>query len=406
VSFLATSLLFRHPAAQCFAEAVLRDEALRSLFVEQEGSGWSTLIHQSTGRGGGLQLTLLPEMILQNAWAKLEPRARSPERFADAAQSVWELVRKALVGDVQPITARFAFTGIVVPSATNAEFGDGVIRAATDGDRRVAPESLRHQLTGTDAQGRSTTVNYDGDVVFETEVPYVVVAGPPPTPNAEPPAWPAEAQPPRDVEGRIARLRSSLLLAVRRDHRVQLVPSWRHYDDPLTWGHATSWFDSRSTVGLTPTTLTEDEIEDWCRWYDLLSAPSVRRIDVALNRVLRAVSERRDPSDVLIDSVIAWENLFGTSEGEPTLRVTSSLALLLEGEVEQRVALRSKLAKIYSLRSKVVHGSHEPSVKEVPVCYEALEIAIRALQIVFERRLDLLDLPDGGARSLRLILEG
>jgi hypothetical protein len=107
---------------------------------------------------------------------------------------------------------------------------------------------------------------------------------------------------------------------------------------------------------------------------------------------------------VLIDSVIAWENLFGTKDGEPTLRVTASLALLLESEREARRKLRTRLAKIYGLRSDVVHGNKPLSKSDYPLCYEALDIAIQALRVLLQDRTDVLEKPDGAQRSLHLIL--
>ena len=106
-----------------------------------------------------------------------------------------------------------------------------------------------------------------------------------------------------------------------------------------------------------PTTLTQSEVDSWRLWYVRLSTGHIKRIDLALARILRAQGERREPSDVLIDSVIAWENLFGTKEGEPTFRVTMCLAALLEAETQARIELKRRLGKVYTLRSKVVHGS-------------------------------------------------
>ncbi|MFC5911666.1 hypothetical protein, partial [Streptacidiphilus monticola] len=116
-------------------------------------------------------------------------------------------------------------------------------------------------------------------------------------------------------------------------------------------------------------------------------------------------AERREPSDVLIDSVIAWESLFGTKDGEPTFRVTMCIAKLLEGSVESRLALKARLGKIYSLRSKVVHGSGMIDQKEIPMCHEALDVAVRLLKVLIAERPDIITLADGAARSARLLLE-
>ncbi len=406
VNFQATSLVFRHPQSERFADAVLQDPRLSQVFSERnEQSGPTALVYRNTGQGGGLQLTMLPELVFRSAWRKLADAERSPQSFTASVLMVWRLVRDVLHGETRAIGARFSFAGILLPPGTRLELNDGVLREANAADRRIAPESLKHQLTGTDATGSSTLINYDGDVVFEAEVPYKVEVLPPAS-EAAPAEWPRHLRMPASLERSLTRLRSSLLLSAQRDHRVHIVPAWRYFDDPLSWGYALSWFDPRNATGLMPTTLTEAEVAEWEKWYRLLDSPHVERIEVALTRVLRAIGERREPSDVLIDSVIAWENLFGSREGEPTLRVTASLALLLEDESRKRQELRAMLAKIYGLRSTVVHGSHVLRDTDFPLCYDALEVAIKALRTLIERRRDILELPDGGARSLRLILDG
>jgi hypothetical protein len=407
VSYYATSLIFRHPQSERFSEAVLEEPSLSGIFSSHDDqSGWTALVYRNTGQGGGLQLSMMSDLLLRSAWRRLPEEARSSQSFAEGALAVWRLVRDVLLGATRSIDARFSFTGVLLPRGTRLELSEGVLREATPTDRRVAPESLKQQLTTTDAAGISTVINYDGDVIFQAEVPFKVETMRPSAPNEAPAEWPPHLRMPDSLERSITRLRSSLVLSAPRDHRVQIVPTWRYFEDPLSWGYAASWFDSRNAAGLVPTTLTEGEVMQWMRWYRLLDAPEVVGIEVALTRILRAIGERREPSDVLIDSVIAWENLFGTSEGEPTLRVTASLALLLEEEPSKRQELRADFTKIYNLRSKVVHGSQSLKASEFPLCYDALEIAIKALRTLIENRRDILVLANGGARSLRLILEG
>jgi hypothetical protein len=219
-------------------------------------------------------------------------------------------------------------------------------------------------------------------------------------------AWPEDMQPPAALDRSVERLRLSLLLAVRRDSAAQLLPTWRYFDDPLGYGIASSWFDPRNAVGFVPIKLTAEEVASVSHWYDTLSHPRFDKIGVALRRIIKAVAERREPADVLIDSVIAWENIFGTSEGEPTLRVTASLAILLEPNLDKREALRRELNAIYRLRSKLVHGSYELSIADGPLCQTALDIALSTLRMLADKRGDVLEKADGAERSLYVILRG
>jgi hypothetical protein len=95
---------------------------------------------------------------------------------------------------------------------------------------------------------------------------------------------------------------------------------------------------------------------------------------------------------------------FGTKEGEPMFRVTTCLAVLLEDSPLARADLKKKLAAIYTLRSKVVHGSANLKESDYRRCQDALDVAIRAVRVLTTTRMDILGLADGAARSTALPL--
>lgn len=157
-----------------------------------------------------------------------------------------------------------------------------------------------------------------------------------------------------------------------------------------------------------PKQLDEDDAERWKEFAISAEQNRTKHIDVAIGRTLRASAERRDFVDALVDAVIAWENLVGSQKGEPTLRVSASLAWLLEDDVAKRTALRSELAKLYHLRSQVVHCNEPPSTQELAQkSQRALELTVAALRALFTARLDLLkECKDGDERSNRLLMGG
>lgn len=105
------------------------------------------------------------------------------------------------------------------------------------------------------------------------------------------------------------------------------------------------------------------------------------RLYVALSRMIRVASERRDPVDALIDAVVAWENMLG-SKAETTFKICASMAWLIEPDDEgRRVAFLSKAKKIYSLRSDLVHGSvHADSNLALEYGQDALRMAVQAFR--------------------------
>jgi hypothetical protein len=271
----------------------------------------------------------------------------------------------------------------------------------TDDDRDSVPEGLKGSLSGTDQSGNVTTINYDGDVLLEYKFPYEIKI----TSDTEfRTPRPTRMTPPKSVQETSIRLRFSLMLAVERTSRAQLVPTWLTFSEPLEYGQSMEWNDPREGAIIAPTQLTDAEVVTWREWYDKLSESPVSNIELALTRILRAVAERRESSDVLVDAVIAWENLFGTKDGEPTFRVTACIAKLLAPSIKDRLPLKSRLGKIYALRSKVVHGSGSISSDDQPLCQEALDTAIMAVKHLIGERMDILALADGAQRSAALLL--
>lgn len=404
INHRATSVALLHPQAEIFSAAVLRDPKLKKLFaMHNEHTGYTTgMIYRNTGRGGSIQLSMIPETVLRTAWRRLQHDDIKPETFAHAAVEELRTTRGVLERKSGTAIARQAFTGVLLPPGARLQFGDALVRSITDDDRQFVPESLKGQLAGTDQSGNSTVINYDGDVLLEYEFPYKIRIAQVPLDSAG--SWPPDMTLPAGLQQTSVRLRFSLMLAVEREARAQLIPTWLDFDEPLEYGYSMSLNDPRQGTAIMPVQLTDAEARSWQEWYDQLNTSSVAKIKLALTRILRAVAERREPSDVLIDSVIAWENLFGTKEGEPTFRITTCLAKLLGDSATDRLAKKSKFGKIYKLRSDVVHGNRTIKPGEQSLCYDALETAISAVKRLVAGRMDILALPDGARRSAALLL--
>jgi hypothetical protein len=97
---------------------------------------------------------------------------------------------------------------------------------------------------------------------------------------------------------------------------------------------------------------------------------------------------RAEPADRLVDSVIAWENLFGTSEGEPRLRISAAMAWLLAGDAAtRREALQLEIKGIYDARSKIVHGAAASDDPRLPdEASRALALGLDSLRVLFSER--------------------
>jgi hypothetical protein len=124
-----------------------------------------------------------------------------------------------------------------------------------------------------------------------------------------------------------------------------------------------------------------------------------------MRRCISAAHERADPADRLVDAVIVWENLFGTSEGEPRLRVSAAMAWLLGADGKDRRRLQLALKRIYDARSKVVHGGDVAPQELAGTALDALTYSVDIMRVLFRDRQDILGLADGAARSLAVLLD-
>ena len=105
------------------------------------------------------------------------------------------------------------------------------------------------------------------------------------------------------------------------------------------------------------------------------------KLDIALNRMVRVASERREPADALIDAVIAWENMLG-SRSETIFKVCAALAWLLEpSDPERRRRLFAEAEKIYDIRSRLIHGSEDlDGHSAAQLAEKALSLAVGAFR--------------------------
>jgi hypothetical protein len=137
-------------------------------------------------------------------------------------------------------------------------------------------------------------------------------------------------------------------------------------------------------------------------WSSRLEAIHHRRVDLAVRRLLSAVSYRTDPADRLIDAAVALENLFGTRQGEVTFRIAAATARLLGSDFDERVSTQREVTRLYRIRSDIIHGE-EVDPQDTSSAAEALiRLVFQALRRLYRHHPELVRDED---RSRRLILE-
>lgn len=398
-----------HPAQEQFNAEVMGDMWFSAMFAGQDkhmGVFGYTL--RSTGKYDSVQLSMFAPTLIGNGWRLAEMSNTSLptiDEHVQATLSQLNDVRRAVQGEVVKVPVRIGFTGVLLHSMEPVDLGWGVLRRADEREQRLAPDSLDGQVGGTRADGSSVTVNYRGDVVLEATIDYQIVL----TEHNFDEEWPQRLRAYERVGRLIESIQLGALLSEEYDlvEPIMVLPTWHYIHDPLLTGYSISWNDPRQARAFMPKQLSEVEEANWLRFASAIDNYRTDNIDVAIRRTLRASSERKELSDVLVDTVIVWENLFGSRHGEPTLRVSSSLARLLESDFVKRKKLRTELTAIYNTRSDIVHGNRQPPARElIDKSHRALEITVKTLRLLFTERLDLLKECKGGdERSLMLLMK-
>jgi Apea-like HEPN len=146
--------------------------------------------------------------------------------------------------------------------------------------------------------------------------------------------------------------------------------------------------------------LAQEELASIEHWTHVLDDHYADSVEIMVRRLCSAAYSRMDYMDRFIDSVIAWENLFGATP-ESTFRITAAMAKLLKDTPQERAELRTRLSNVYAARSAIVHGRSpgpvqlfkgEPKVQPPDVADLALRFGLIAARALFSRRPDLVSL--------------
>jgi hypothetical protein len=352
----------------------------------------------------GIQVSFVGPSIIAAAWqqARLKESVPSLETLLEGLPSALENARKALNGQTVRIKAVVGLSGVVLPPGTVLEFPWGCIRPTRPYDHPEGLGDMPRQRTIRQMEDGSTVAITDaGDVILVVDVPLKLriergnhFGGEIqwPTPNSR-----------HELEKRVMQVRIAQSLASNDDPPPVLIPVWQRFILPVAQGGSMGVSHPSLFALRTPTALSPKDAASWKTWLDHLNNIDITRFGVAPARLLRAVAERRDQTDSLIDAVICWEALFG-GDTEMTFRVSAAIARLLRPSGPDRRALRTRIAEIYRLRSKVVHGADVPIGEVVDASREAVSTSVEVFRTLVSERRDLVKM-SAGERSTAILME-
>jgi hypothetical protein len=398
---LAPRVSPQSPAWRLVMEAIKQDPELP--FDDSSDVGDPVRMLTSTGWGSGHQLTFLGPSLVSLAWqvARLRIAQPSVELLLQAIPDAVASARAAFAGKRVTATGLASFTGVLLPEGTELAFDWGTLRPAREADH---PRGVRRalgdrRLTRHLEDGTDVVISDVGDIILTATVPYRLQLG---KEFDQAKGFP-DLSSQQDLQRRITQVRLALLLASPDPQPPPLLPVWRRFVEPSAASAGWGWSDPQHFAGRMPTQLTPEQADEWKTWIEHLDAIQPGRLGVAPQRLLRATAERRDASDSLIDAVIVWESLFSAAD-EASLRVSVAMAKLLKPPGDARRQLRKRVAEIYRLRSKVVHGSETDLQEVAHASQEAATLATGVLRILITDHPDLV-LKDSGARSLAILTD-
>ncbi len=351
---------------------------------------------KATGLTEQFSSEMLPAAVVVSAWqhARLDAAAPPLDALLAWVPVTMEQARAALSGRRPAITAVVALRGVRFPPGTSVELpGGGRVRCARRDDHSFMVYESRRRFTGP-APGSDAEVADAGSVIVEVPVPFAVTINRPP--DGPPPLTSA-----RQLNAAVDQVRLAFLLTAT-DRAADVTQTWQHFIDPVTRSGGIS-VSAPGTPRGEPVLLSADDVDEWAAWLRRIRAAQADNLGVAVSRLLRAVSERSDPHDALVDTVICWEALFG-SQHEATFRVSTAMARLLRSTLAERVELQREVRDLYSLRSNIVHGRATKNDEVTTGARRALEITVEVLRTLYRDQPRLLGMPSD-ARTATLLLE-
>ncbi|MEO3771341.1 hypothetical protein [Micromonospora sp. B9E7] len=394
---------YASPVMQRLRAAVTSDPSL-PFRLGDENAG--VYIVTTAGQATSIQGTFAGTSIISAAWEQVRmhnPATPSLENLVEALPTALDKARTALSGSTVKTTGLCSFTGATLPSNAVIELGWGRLRSARFEDHPEFVDSMVERRTvGQAESGEEVVISDAGDVILEVDVPFRIDMPAAPIDFTADFTWPKQSST-LELEKRVLQVRIALMLALERATIPVVLPVWRRFVQPIGQGGSVGISDPELSAPRVPSTLSSMEVESWREWIGRLDSVELLRLGVAPARLLRAVAERRDPFDSLIDSVICWEAIFG-GDAEMTLRVSSAIARLLRPPGPERQQLRREVADLYRLRSKVVHGVGVAMDDVIEASKTAIRLGIQIVRTLATDRVDLIN-KTSSERSILVLMD-
>ena len=368
------------PEIEMLYEEIIKDSSISEMFDFSDKNVFemSENITSSSGWGGGVSLAQFASTMFNSSFELMRLRnSVSHEAFSEAAFTTITMIRNLAKGNIIDSPIFVGFDNINIGECDSIDTQWGVIRQQHDG----LVSLMRHYYLH-DKRNRSGNT-----VVLEAKYPLAIKKGLPSKSNP----WPKEM----DIcINKVSELEENVslcfALACNGDFPVGVSYSWQLKYDPFCHSSQFSWKNKRSRFPFSVHTIKENEIENISTWSKAIANVNSSNIRVAIRRLLSALNERQNPADGFIDTIIAWENLFG-ARTEISNSISIAMAKLLETDIEERLKVVQRIKKLYNCRSAIVHGGGLKKGENVErYRNECIVLTLKVLKVLYGKKPELI----------------
>jgi hypothetical protein len=398
------AVIDKHPLLQACVAALKVDPQLHALLPDD--AGMQAFVMFSRG-GTRISIDSLPLALIDAAAAEVlfSGTPLTPDAVREKVLMNLARTREGIAGRPIQVLNLVGYSGIPLPTGQTISTPWGQIRAASAPDWLVPRADFGFGLNPL-AQSRVTAIlemTSDEQLVISHDA----------QPWMDPKRFQAESERSQRIATELLPL--ALVLATANDP-LRPQPLWQMPITPWSLGRGWSGWLAPYNLRQRSHPLEDNDLREIERWSRLVNDHYHQEISFVGRRIVTAIGARWTPEDVLVDSVVAWENLVGGAP-ETTFRTSTAMACLLEQDPNARLLLQHRLGVVYGARSDVVHGRLEKDVGEWrwrlaegtekvgldAVAEEALQTAMRGLKTLIERRPDLISVKPA-ERSRRLVM--
>lgn len=398
---------YHHPQRPLFESHILSNRNIAKLFSEKnDASGHFGYTTRNTGRGGTNQLSQLVPSIIESALHAIVMKNDEISLSGLQSESIrqFEIILEASKQNHPELPVVMGISSCSLPeSFSGFIFSIGELRRANHpANTTKYSDPQEDPFFG---ESSLSNQNYAPDeLILHTSIPYTISVG---NPKIE------EQRHDRLIEAKeLSDIQSIIHLGsiLSDEHEVGFLHVSRvSLSDPLGSPIDVYFPTPEGSLLNAQRLLSEEEVSSWEYWTEQVSSRYSDAIQIPVQKTIDAASPFRQASDKLIDAVVVWESLFG-GKGEISFKISLSIAWTLHpkaNEEEERNDLYREVKGIYSIRSKVVHGTPLKASEDIwKYAFRATSISLQLMREFLRHESSIFDFKEAEKRVEFVLMGG